>query len=777
MKKHICQIRVVLLPVLFGAMSVHTLAESGAGLAAAERREGVRKPQPSQPLPRTGPMPVVPSFSSLRSLMRPDRPRLFLNEEMWPAMRERALGEGKRDYERMQNIAKGLPPLEDIEALDITASVGSRGKSADSPWGSSLAPTAFVYRMTGEKVLLEKIKKMLQASLDQYDDAYSKCKTWTDARKYGVSHADTRISWLAAIDWVWNDLEPAERLKLASGMVRSLHSHMELYPLTRGWFGSHYAADNLYWYAGVALLDKDLEKEDYERALRLLNEGYRNHQQMLEIRGGSRLDDGALRPRMEYTMAAYPHAEWKFFHSWRAAIGTEIPQEWRHSALMPNHAFWNLLPRKRPGDLFRHFGLGQAWHNPAYVRPGTWMSAFGGYLAQHIYFYEESDPEMANLSRYLWQKMDYPRTGKYGSIPFGSAIWSPVEKTPLATLPENLPLARHFEGNGTILMRSGSGPKDTYALFNAGGGVDCSSHFDATHFAIYKQGFLALDSGTRNSLPHSTSYWSQTVAHNCVLIQMPGEDFSVGYGSKTDVNAGGQNRKPEFARTLAFETHPLFAYAASDATATYHADKCKRMLRQFLFLPPDYFVVFDKFVSQKGEYPKTWLLHTSNEPVIKDKEFYADQGGGRIFCRTVYPLNAKLEKIGGPGKEFWADGKNWPLNEDWWQRFGHGLDRKIPEMMGRWRVEVTEGTNRYLHLIQASDQSVQEMVESEMNETAETIEVKFSVGARDYSIALNKWEISAMKCGGHIRIVENGKVLVDRDLTHGIMPQAGLAPN
>ena len=47
--------------------------------------------------------------------------------------------------------------------------------------------------------------------------------------------------------------------------VRSLHRHMELYPDTRGWRASHYAADNLYWYAGVALLDKDLEAEVRKR--------------------------------------------------------------------------------------------------------------------------------------------------------------------------------------------------------------------------------------------------------------------------------------------------------------------------------------------------------------------------------------------------------------------------------------------------------------------------------------------------------------------------------
>ena len=35
-----------------------------------------------------------PEFGDLVSRLRPDHPRLFLNSEMWPGMRERALGEG-----------------------------------------------------------------------------------------------------------------------------------------------------------------------------------------------------------------------------------------------------------------------------------------------------------------------------------------------------------------------------------------------------------------------------------------------------------------------------------------------------------------------------------------------------------------------------------------------------------------------------------------------------------------------------------------------------------
>ena len=88
------------------------------------------------------------------------------------------------------------------------------------------------------------------------------------------------------------------------------------------------------------------------------------------------------------------------------------------------------------------------------------------------------------------------------------------------------------------------------------------------------------------------------------------------------------------------------------------------MVRQFLYLPPDHFVVFDRVASTEAEYPKTWLLHTANEPVIAGREFRADQDQGRIFCRTLYPTDAVLDKIGGPGKEFWADGRNWPIPAD-----------------------------------------------------------------------------------------------------------------
>jgi heparin/heparan-sulfate lyase len=230
---------------------------------------------------------------------------------------------------------------------------------------------------------------------------------------------------------------------------------------------------------------------------------------------------------------------------------------------------------------------------------------------------------------------------------------------------------------------------------------------------------------------------------------------------------------PTFAQVLAFQSDQLFAYAATNATPTYHPDKCAQMVRQFLFLTPDYFVVCDRVTAKSADYPKTWLLHTANEPVTAGNEFRADHEQGRIFCRTLYPADAVLEKIGGPGKEFWADGRNWPIpaHSPYFRQLGIKDAADVAENMGRWRVEVKPGAPRtgdvFLHLIQASDPTAAKMVESRVHDTGDQIELTFTAGVRTYTIAWNK----AGPVGGHIRIADAGKVLVDKDQTREIQPQ------
>ena len=155
---------------------------------------------------------------------------------------------------------------------------------------------------------------------------------------------------------------------------------------------------------------------------------------------------------------------------------------------------------------------------------------------------------------------------------------------------------------GQVFFRSGSGAGDTYALLMCGGMLEQHKHFDNNHFAIFKKGFLALDTGSRPHSLHTQNYYPRTIAHNCILINMPGEQLPV----YVDVGAGGGQRwgapAPEEedrpvpndggqykllgSEVVAFETKDEYSYAAGDATESYSPKKCKLALRQFVFLNP-----------------------------------------------------------------------------------------------------------------------------------------------------------------------------------------------
>ncbi|MBI3947866.1 MAG: HEAT repeat domain-containing protein, partial [Armatimonadetes bacterium] len=659
----------------------------------------------------------------LAPCVRQDHPRLFFSADTWPGVKARALGPERAAFEEMRRRVDAVAESE-ITVRD---------------WGSEAMEAAFVYRVTGDPVVFEKARRMVRASMDHY-------LTRTDVN----AHSPSRVACTAALDWLWNGLVPSERTQLALDLLRYAYA-LYVDDRLRGKLTglAYYYERNITWFAGVAALSSDLDDADYARALALLARGYSHNKDEISqyVQAG---DDGAARTALDYYFAATPDTFWQFLHCWRASLGQEVPGELANF-LSPDYILRNVLGVTQ--GYFHHFGYGRSWR-PA---RGWYAYLLYDHLAQYIYFFGGSHPQEAGMARALRDRMAAAGTrgsGAYSIYPFVVTL----DDAPPAGVPANLPVARHFEHVGQILMSSGLGPDDTYALFSCGGNND-EADFDGTHFTIYKQGYLALDSGTRaQDTPGDCEYGP--LAHNLVLIRMPGEVWPARYGYQPQSNTGGQREKPraEFVRLLGFESDRRFAYMATDATRAYHADKCAQMIRQFLYLPPDHFVVFDRVVSTKAEYPKTWLLHTANEPVFNGKEFRADQGEGRIFCRTLYPLDAALEKVGGPGKEFWADGSNWPVPDasPYFGQIGMRRGGEVPESIGRWRVEVTPGAARtedcFLHLIQASDQTVEKMVESQARDRGSQVELTFAVGARAYTLALNK----TGEVGGHIRIAEGG---------------------
>lgn len=696
--------------------------------------------------------------------IRPDHPRMFFNADTWPKVRERALTIEREYYDLVKEHADTTEPKQEWWAEIYHGSANIQwpeprpGSEVDvRDWGHQAMSSALVYSIEPTPERLKRIRDMLWASLDYYHACYA-------ANKSVSWYSRSRLGWIAALDWVWNDLEPQERVEMGRSMLRHMDEVLhkpDIQSRNGGTYtGGYYGGRNATLFLGLLLHNEGI---DDEKALEYLLEGWGIYQKLLEYRAMTADDDGgAASPTITYSFNDYLEAEWNLIYALRAAADFDLAPQCRHIAMMPNYVLWNWIP---PG---LEFGFGDVHHeNNIFSRGWLYVD-----MSNIMNLYADSDPQWAGLAATVREFLggSFAIQARTAKIPY-PLLMTELERAPAPIPLEQfqLPMARHFPAMGQVFMRSGTGPDDTYALFATDGLSAGHRHYDATHFTIYKQGFLALDTGTRRpgtDAPNAINYYMQTIAHNCVLIKMPDEPSTIG---GTPVRGGGQIN-PLACRTIAFETGPYYSYVAADATESYYAQKCEQMVRQFIFVPPNHFVVFDRVKATQPDYAKTWIMHHANEPVFDGKSWHSDQDRGRLFCRTFLPEDATLEPVGGPGKEFLVDGVNWEVDPDWLP------NGQVPELMGRWRVEVKPDAARnndvFLHLIQVGDQSLQSMSNAQLNTATDgTATLTFNASERTVTLRLpTTGDIS-----GHINITEAGQTLVDRPLTQQVTPQEGMA--
>jgi hypothetical protein len=680
-------------------------------------------------------------------LVRRDHPRLFFNRDTFPAVKALALGSEAETFRGLQARADELSG-QTVEVKD---------------YGGQAAEAAFVWLVTGEDRYRALAQSLLDASVRFYEQCHREKRTinW---------YSFSRINAIAAFDWLFNSMPPETRKNLGARLLDTIDKSQPTRARRayerENWGGTQsgfYSTQSLPWFGGLAAFREGI---DDALAEHFLNEGYAGFVQVLEHRRKAAGDDGGTASAsLNYALAAYPWAESNFFQTYRSATGRDIAREWPHVAWLPGYIFWNWLPDGR------EFGSGDSYHFDNRIR----ANELNLHLSHIIQAYADSQPEAASFTKWLIGHM--PRE-KRASFPFARFLLTSMPSVVPAKAPAaRMPMARMFENMGQTFFRSGSGPDDTYALFTAGGILAQHKHFDHNNFVIYKKGFLALDTGTRPEPgQHLTHYYARTVAHNSILIRMPGEEMPRYWGGPAPdeeplpvPNDGGQ-RKALGSKVIAFETRPEYSYVAGDATPTYLEAKCRMAVRQFVFLAPDHFVVFDRVSATNPEYRKTWLLHTAEEPQTAAGEFSAVQDEGKLICRTLLPEKASLEKIGGPGKQFWSDGRNWPLPKGW-------RVQDTEPLLGQWRVEVSPAAaaadDLFLHVIQVGDRSLARMVPTRL------IRRKGQAGVRLESNG-SEWEVlfaTDGPVGGHMKLTRGGRVQVDRELTREVMPQAGLYPN
>jgi VanZ family protein len=303
-----------------------------------------------------------------------------------------------------------------------------------------------------------------------------------------------------------------------------------------------------------------------------------------------------------------------------------------------------------------------------------------------------------------------------------------------------LPLTKLFDGIGLVVMRSSWDDDATYITFKAGDNYSSFTHLDQGSFTIYKDGALAIDSGLyyKYGSNHHLNYAYQTIAHNVATITNPNENAAISNNEFTRTtrpiaNDGGQRRiggdielypnpldvnewqsKREIYHTgkiTDIKEQNGVVMISADITAAYtnkfsgegtlssRTRRVERYLRTFIYdRINDMVLVYDDITKTDPTFTSRWLIHFQAEPMLTGLDRFlvslpaddkSGKPGGILEGRVLLPQQAQITTVGGKGKEFWVDGRNYDDGGRIYKQL-RGRRKKQAEA-GKWRIEISPG--------------------------------------------------------------------------------------
>lgn len=678
------------------------------------------------------------------ALIRSGHPRLFITADDIPVLKSNAQGRYSDVCRDMKKRVDNLMSA-GIEFPDPLAASGEYNKNHEV--GFRAAEAAALWLVSGDRTYLDYAKTILKAITEYYQ---LRVENNLNIAWYVFS----QISSLCAYDWIYNDLTSAERQEYGVPLYNAMHEI--------AWHGSGvrpsrfrenvsnydtgcYGVSVLPWYLSIAFYGDGINDA---RCVEMFRQNYEFHQKMIAHRQKmAGTNGGGATSCPTYSVGFYQSADFNFINTYRTATGVDISESMDYVLKFMDYLDWIRLPDPEKAGSARDFGMGDSHHSNMRL---SYQDANYN-ICEIVNLYGKKHPEILPQAAQMLRQFSVRRYSDM--VPFIRLTHNVFVDESMASTSSNDRKSIYFDTMGQVIMRSGDGEEDTYALFVSGGLETNHKHYDNNNFIIYKNGYRALDSGTRPEPgQHLSHYFARTVAHNCVTIRMPGETFPKYWGNAAPEetvlpvpNDGGQNQLLA-SELKAFRETDDYVYLASDATGAYSSSKASLVMREFVWCMPDIFIVFDRVSSTDVSYPKSWLYHTAAEPVIDGKDFSETSQGGKSICRTLFPADAVLEKIGGPGKQFWSDGMNWPLPAD---KGANVPDEDWP-YIGQWRMEVKPGSaaknDVFMHIIQVGDESLASLPATTTFDTDSETGVGFTYNGKNYRVAFDKTAVGNYGC-------------------------------
>lgn len=235
-------------------------------------------------------------------------------------------------------------------------------------------------------------------------------------------------------------------------------------------------------------------------------------------------------------------------------------------------------------------------------------------------------------------------------------------------------------------------------------------HLDTGCFQIYCGGALASDSGVYDSYhtAHRMNYTIRTSAHNCLTVFDPQRPLygewkdGAAYDGGTRRPCGGKEPKTldvwkenyRMATVISHVESDELCEIVGDMTEAY-SHTCDKVIRKMRWEPTrasfGVLTVEDTVESKSKEFIKSVHIHCQTQPKAIDNRVIIDNGEYELVCRVLSPQNARIELIGGEGRQFEIDGVNYDTNNKENTEAGWGqvvVTDTLPSKKTKFRIEM-----------------------------------------------------------------------------------------
>lgn len=234
-------------------------------------------------------------------------------------------------------------------------------------------------------------------------------------------------------------------------------------------------------------------------------------------------------------------------------------------------------------------------------------------ILSHLY---PNDP-MTGLSKTLLAQSSVPKMEN------GFEFWVDYvfDQSAFAGRPlEQLYPAHWGSGTGQFSMRSAWNKQGAYANLICGPYTESHAQRDQGSFVMYKGNWLAFDENI-NSHSGIAQY---EATHNLVRIEKDGQVVTQTWDKS--------------CLMLALADKPLYAYGLARVTPMYAGkSSVVKVEREFLFLKPSTFVVFDRVKTSGSGIRRVWTLNLPAKPTVNGNKLTMTNGGHELDVVRLAP--------------------------------------------------------------------------------------------------------------------------------------------